>query len=145
MPSTCPVRIASEHLPRLLTHGVDPWVVLRDVQAELYGARASDQCRPLELAAGTLVGGLIRGVLDDLTRAIPWDELEILDDVRDKSVQLARESLESLVRLGADDSSVAEFLTAQGAILRRYELLLDSLDMKDREYLMGTLEGTADD
>lgn len=74
-------------------------------------------------------------ILDDLTRAVPWDDVATVGKARNLAMKLAHEAFEKLAEFAARPRDSAEFFSTLGSIRNKYEQLIDSLNDQDRMQL----------
>ena len=78
---------------------------------------------------------LFKSMLEDLTRAVPWDEKNILKRARDLAIELARESLDALADFEPDNDGEKSIITTLANIQKRYRVLLEQINSSDRAML----------
>ncbi len=79
---------------------------------------------------------LFKSMLEDLTRAVPWDEKEILREARNSAIELARESIDILANFDPDDIEREKpTIIKLAEIQKRYIILLEQINSSDRAML----------
>ncbi|MCB1850933.1 MAG: hypothetical protein H6963_01345 [Chromatiaceae bacterium] len=101
-----------------------------------------DACQNLKLLmpsfreadlARSLIWVLMERSLEDLTRAVPWNEE--LDQVREQVLKLGQEALERFVELHDPDADHLVLLLELHESMKRYDSLVEELNDTDRQAL----------
>lgn len=141
-----PIQVALRFKDRMLasmSEGAD-WVIgFKDLNAladglnltlDEYSKSANFDTHPfLEIAAGYAVRELCLAIRTHLTRAIAWDDDQVLKQARDCALQLARDAARLLGEF--DEESASKFFAEMGRIRMRFDQVLEDLNRKDRESL----------
>ena len=142
MQSASPMQLAQDCIYRLETCPEDGrFSVLRELSQRLEDASKSEAENPLVTAAGMLVTDLLNHILEDVTRAVPWDDLNYLKNTRMKALELTKAAVVCLSEYDPQNESSVEYFANIGKLLQSYGSVLDSLNVNDRQLLQQNIEG----
>jgi hypothetical protein len=117
-----------------------PFAFVHDAHSQLIAAGKSPGTDPRLQMAAFVLADFGEHILQDLTRAIPWDQKASLRETRQQAMDLLRTGFELIenVDLGDVDDARSTWLTffrKMGENRSQYELLVDKLNDQDRELL----------
>ena len=130
MANVLPDQVLRAYLAQMETGDKASMAALRDACEDLKHFMPS--FREADLARG-LVRTLMERALEDLTRAVPWNEE--LDKVREQVWELGRDALESFVKVHDPKADHMALLLQIHEGMKRYDSLVDELNDTDRQVL----------
>lgn len=150
MQSASPMQLAQEFTRSLDVISEDEqsntgFAALRKLCQKLEDTRKDREEDPLTAAASKSVSDLISNALEDVTRAVPWDDPKRIEAARKEVLSLSNEAVNYLSKYDTDDKSKLGYFEKIGELLLRYESILDSLNEDDRRLLLRIREGARDD
>jgi hypothetical protein len=134
-----PLHIADEARNAFSTDEEEPaFTFIRDAHLRLLAAGKEPRLDPCLKMAAFALAGFGERILEDLTRAVPWDQKASLGEARKRAIGLLKASFRLLEDV--DTSNWARFFCELGELRSQYELLIDDLNARDRELMIGLPE-----
>lgn len=136
-----PLEIADEARKAFSTNEEETaFAFIRSSHLELLAAGKHPGHDPCLKMAAFALAGFGERLLEDLTRAVPWDQKASLGQARRQAIDLLKVGFQRLQSFDGDKSNWAQFFCEMGEIRSRYEVLIDELNARDRELLTELLE-----
>jgi hypothetical protein len=124
-----PLHIADEARKAFSTDEEEPaFAFIRDAHLRLLAAAKEPRLDPCLKIAAFALAGFGERILEDLTRAVPWDPKASLGEARKHAIGLLKASFKLLEDVDVDTSNWARFLCKLGDLRSQYELLIDDLN-----------------
>ncbi len=131
-----PIRLARSYKDSFSGGNGLEWASIGKIAEQLHESAGSSSVNGALMVAVISITTLFKSMLEDLTRAVPWDENGILKEARNSAIVLARESLDVLANFDPDNiEGEKSTITTLAEIQKRYIKLLDQINSSDRAML----------
>lgn len=108
---------------------------LRGAYDRLLAVRKEKDIEPAFKLAAFALADFCDRILDDLTRAVPWDDKKEVGDARNAAKKLLHTAFQHLEVAAREPRASLEIFSALGEIRTEYEQLIDELNSRDRQHL----------
>ena len=130
-----PTRLARSYRDSFSGDNGLEWASVGKIAEQLHESAGDPSVNGTLMVAVISITTLFKSMLEDLTRAVPWDEKNILTRARDLAIELARESLDALADFEPDNDGEKSIITTLANIQKRYRVLLEQINSSDRAML----------
>lgn len=131
-----PIQLAEDYYSRLEASSEDTtFSVLRDLCQRLEHAKRNRIENPTITVATVLVTNFLGHILEDITRAVPWDDSGNLKATRTAALSLAKTAISLLREAEPEGGYSIYFFEKMGKLFLQYESILGSLNEGDRRLL----------
>lgn len=131
-----PTRLARSYRDSFSGENGLAWASVGKAAEQLHESAGDPSVNGTMMVAVISITTLFKSMLEDLTRAVPWDEKEILREARNSAIELARESIDILANFDPDDIEREKpTIIKLAEIQKRYIILLEQINSSDRAML----------